>query len=864
MVNFNKKLLKNNRLLLISSLILFLIILNKILSYKKIKSGYQELKRKLIRINEEVPENQENPQNAEDNLEFESNVNKVCKKASPDLQKYYETYDTSIIDVSSMSLEEIEYYPDYIKSIINLIENEGDMQENLMNYLKHAIPSFMFIILGIVSVIAWLFFSFFCCCNCCCCCCCKKEECKCSCLVAPLIFDLIIIISCLAGIFSANKMFTGLADVECSLMKFISEINTGEKKKDDLRWVGFEEILKTFDKIKDKINEIKTNTETELNNNYDILTIKKENFPDTIKETYTSMLDPFDPDSPLIFDTKYLTHVMREGTLDKLDFGVIDILYEYGPMKTDEKFLYKLYEQYKLMTEQADIYLKKAHDSFINILKEDSISQIIDSSKQNIEEISSTLNGIKDQIAKYVIDYSDPIESYGKYIVKIIYVAIISLAGFSAFSLILMYITAEECCYGKCCCGKGLTKTLSHISWNLMSLTMILSFIICGIVFLLSYLGKDLVQVMTVIVGQKNLFGKKPILIKGNANIYFNVCFHGDGDLGFLFGLTSNESSTYEFDELNNIINDISEVKEKVSQNDVVINAFKESLENRKNYKDVNVYDFNTETFMNLDNLIYTFNELIKNDVFDVWTLNETCPDENYLLVHCPENISTIERKSVDEEPVPKECLNFKEWKIGYESRYKSPPILVLDMTYTTVLKAARYFVNVVNNITDYIDYGEALTTLTEKLAIVEETYNDVIETELEVLDIYNKTIYELISVFNELNNGGDSFFSFLNCKFIGNNVLIILKNLQGAFAGSVQTIGLTLVFASFGMFFSIFFTILEIVILNVSLYLQRRRKEKEEQITLALGIQTKTSTNSDTFRNEKVYKKKKRSRFND
>ena len=183
-------------------------------------------------------------------------------------------------------------------------------------------------------------------------------------------------------------------------------------------------------------------------------------------------------------------------------------------------------------------------------------------------------------------------------------------------------------------------------------------------------------------------------------------------------------------------------------------------------------------------------------------------------------------------------------------------------MTYTTVLKAANYFVKVVNIMTDYVDdmnEGKPIPALIERIETVEETYNDVISTELEALDIYNKTIYDLTSIFNELNHGDGSLFSFLNCQFFGNNALIVLKNLKDSFSGSVQTIALTLVFASFGMFFSIFFTILEIVILNVSLYLQKRRKEKEEQITLALGIPTKASNFSETGRTEKVYKNKRK-----
>lgn len=830
-------------ILIISIIISLAILINNIITFKN-KSVYYTTKKNQKRIIEESKEEES----------FDSKVDKICKKASSNLQDYYKTYDSSLMDVSSRSLEVIEYYPDYIKAIFNIIENEGDMQENLMNYIKHAVSAFMFLILGIVCAVAWLFFCFFCCCNCCCCCCCKQPECKCTFLFVPIIFDLVIIICCVVGIFTSSNMFTGLADVECSLMKFISEINTGEKREGGVKWIGFEGVLNMFDKIKTKINAVKEEAENELNERYDILNTKKVDFKNNIAYTYQNMLDPRDPDSPLIFDTSYLFQIMEEGTLNRVDVGVLDILYNYGPITNEEKFLYQVYEQFNLMTKQADEYLKKAHDSFQKIFQENAINTLIEYSQNSIKQLTISIDGIKDEIAKYVVEYSDPIESYGKYIVKIIYIVILSLAFFSILSIVLMYITAEECCYGKCCCGKGFAKTLSHISWNLMSLLLIFSFILCGLVFLLSYLGKDLVKVISVIFGRNNLYSKNPILIKGDVSDYFSECIHGVGDLAYTLGFTREDSSTFEFDELNSIMNDINEIKSQVSQSDVVIAKFKEELENRKNFHDVNIYDFNTTIWVNLDKLINNFNDLIINEEGDVWTLNDTCPKEDYILVHLPPPDVQVTNKNVT-EPKSKDCLNFEEWIEKYPLRYREV-VYILDITYTTVLKAARFYVGAVNNITYYINNGLPIPALEERIVLVENAYNDVLDYEKETLKIYNKTIYDVIGVFNSLNKGGDSLFSFLNCKFIGNNILIILKNLEEAFAGNVTRIGLTFVFASFSILFSIVFTILEIVILNVSLYLQKRRREREEQINLAMAA-TRVLSFGDSERKENDIKVK-------
>ena len=55
-------------------------------------------------------------------------------------------------------------------------------------------------------------------------------------------------------------MFNSFEDVECTFMKFISEINSGEHRPDGTGWVGFNEIISIFKNIKSKVEEIKTET----------------------------------------------------------------------------------------------------------------------------------------------------------------------------------------------------------------------------------------------------------------------------------------------------------------------------------------------------------------------------------------------------------------------------------------------------------------------------------------------------------------------------------------------------------------------------------------------------------------------------
>ena len=793
---------------------------------------------------------------------FNSDVNKICSKASDDIQDYFKTYDESKMDLSKTYLKEIDIYPEYIEALIDVMEGDGKLKDNFFKYLSHAVAASFFLVLGIISIICWLCFGFFCCCNCCCCCCCKKPECKGKILFFSLLFDCIIIFTCLYGIISSNKMFTSFEDVECSFMKFISEISIGENRNDGTEWPGFTKILLTFNNIVNKVEEIKRENKTELDMIYNTKNEKKEKFKNASQETYQDLLDKKDPFSDILFDPEYCFHIIQENTINVLDVGALDILYNYGPYTNDEKFLYKLNDQYDTITEKAENYLNSAYKSLTNIFKENSIDIFVKEIKKNIKELRTSIDDIKKKFVKYIVKYGDIIDEKGNYMLMICYIAVIGLSCLSGISLVTMYSTTGECCYQKCCFGKGLTKTLSHISWNLMSIVMILSFFICGVIFLVSSIGKDLVDVFSVILGKQNIFSRKPIIIGNESSAYFNVCIHWDGDLPDILGIYSENFSLYEFDELNKIINNIEDAKLDLETTDLIIKEYRSTIEDRRNLTGVEIFDLNESFSMNLDDMISYYNELLSTVVYDMWTMGDTCKDTSYNLIHRPENIDDIVRKEIIDDETPKECLNFFEWKDGFEKRYGTPYVLAYDVTYNTVYKAAAYFVKAVNNITDYINNGTVINLIEEKIDIVEKAYNESIVAELEALDFFNKTIYNMLSVFNNIGDESKSLYSFLHCEFIRNNLLIVFKYLQKAFGGKVQAFGVTFVFASFSMFLSIFFTILEIVILNVSIYLQKRRREREEQLKLCLGggqrekITTFETTGSE---NETIKKRKKK-----
>ena len=63
-------------------------------------------------------------------------------------------------------------------------------------------------------------------------------------------------------------------------------------------------------------------------------------------------------------------------------------------------------------------------------------------------------------------------------------------------------------------------------------------------------------------------------------------------------------------------------------------------------------------------------------------------------------------------------------------------------------------------------------------------------------------------------------------------------------------------------MFFAIFFTILEIVILNISLYIQKRRRQRDEELRKSLGGEKLTTYETTTTEKNRIKRRKSKNAY--
>ena len=252
--------LKYYHILLLAVLLCPIIIINSNLVNKK------RLENKL---NEEAKEKFERILIGRKLDEFPEDTEKVCKKGSDDQKEYYKTGDGSKIGIKDGAITS-EDRPDYINDLIDIVKSSSsdsgdiDVTEKLISYIKHLIPVIFFLAVTVLSIPGWIICCSCCCGDCCCCCCLKKSICKLPFFIITYACYGIVVVLSIYGLSQSNSIFVGLADTECSLLKFVGDVIYGENKENTPKWGGIENIKNKLDQISGHFQTIKSTTLSQL------------------------------------------------------------------------------------------------------------------------------------------------------------------------------------------------------------------------------------------------------------------------------------------------------------------------------------------------------------------------------------------------------------------------------------------------------------------------------------------------------------------------------------------------------------------------------------------------------------------------
>ena len=150
----------------------------------------------------------------------------------------------------------------------------------------------VFLVIGILSIFGWIVCCFCTCCDCCCCCCCKKISCKVPCFIFTYIFYAFAIAVCVYGLVQTNKIFTGLANTECSFLKFFDQVLDGEMKEDLPKWAGINSIRELLGEISTTISSLDgAHTSDELDRAITDKNTEKNNFNNSMIDASKKFYD---------------------------------------------------------------------------------------------------------------------------------------------------------------------------------------------------------------------------------------------------------------------------------------------------------------------------------------------------------------------------------------------------------------------------------------------------------------------------------------------------------------------------------------------------------------------------------------------
>ena len=793
----NSKRLKNYHFIILSCVLCIFFIIN---SNNVNKERFLS---KLNQVKEGIYENIKSLRNLQD---FSINYSgQVCSKASDDLIEYYKTGDKSKIDIDSDEITCEDKDKPYMQNLIAAVKsinddnNDGEgksLQQTGIDYGMRFIPFFIFLAFGLFGIFGWLICCFCACCNCCCCCCCcKKIECKKVCFIITYAFYAAVVGVSIFGLAVTSKAFRGMNDTGCAFLKFFDQVLYGEIDQTKIpRWLGANKITNILLDMKTFIKDSGSIAHANMTDSFQALYEKETYFLETMKESssklYTYELNNYSEDYTSISNENF----KYKGTY------ILDIINSYGRILGDSdnsfetgSILDNWKTEYLNVKDNAMNYLTIANDSFNNILN-NQINDVINKLDDGADKISKLTKPFKDlneDLGEIFDDISKIGENYGKMSIHSIFTVLMVLnVILGGFILLICFCSMKQCT--SCCCCRCLFKCVVHLSWNILALMMISSFLFGSLLSIIGMIGGDMMSLVSYILSEENFDNERLFIDKfGSATDYLKLFIHGDGDISKELHL---EGSLNSFNNINSIAINIKSLRNNFKDQCIVYNQTIEKLNKEKNLES-DIHLILTGEHNEQEDKISYFDFISKINV------GFESESKHYKWdFGCTNNLCNGDRQ-IDFNP--KSC----------------PPYdIIKDLTlnngnlknYAKILQDADTFINNANSLSD----GSFLKMI-ENLRDIYKEYLSQIHYVLIVLDDIIENLMGKISPFIGNQN---NFFSFLNGHFIQINIKIILKYLKDAFGKNIFSIGLSLIIVGCALILSISSTLILLAIINLEL----------------------------------------------
>ena len=755
-------------------------------------------------------------------LQEKTGTEKVCEKGSQELKDYYEMGSIGLKEDEGIKYDDKNSkYMKALKLILKKIVGDSDDGEEedrirrlefsldsetktaIFDYAIHFLPIIIFLVVGILAIPAWPICCVCCCCNCCCCCCCCKKNPKKSknpCFFFTYVLYALVIGVCVYGLFTTNKVFVDISDTECSILKFFDEVKEGEKNKIKKPiWSGFSEIQVMINELSETLTDLKANSLPDLNqkieDHFNDRYSNKGNFIGALEVAHEKFFNPSDSD--------YL-NIYSYTSTSSIEY-VLDIIKKFGKYNSISRngepifsTIFNWTTEFSFISEQADNQLTDSKNDLNKVLGTsfDTVIDNLNEGSSKIDDFSDKFDNFKEKIADKILKYSDDIDKYGKLVLKLFF-GVLGLTNiFIAFFMLLVYLFSGKMCTN-CCCCRCFFKFFVHLLWNILYLLMILTFFIGFILSAIGQIGKDAMNIISFIVSDDNLGenGENLIFNKySKVKNYVNICINKDGDIKDELGIEDQIS-----ENLNRIYSAqilIDELNEK----------FKENLE---------MYTYNNATIKFND----IYNDLTSTEKFGLLKKsNENMLSEADLQFQ--EILNEINQASSADNN------GFNPWSGSCtltsciaDRDCNNPKECNVKDTVSSSLQEKAEIIDKIRKGYDHakdasIADGGYITTLDN----LKNLYGNFLGEYTGILDYVSGILHRITDIIEEKIGKDGEFFDIINCKFIGKNLKVLLKNLKSAIGEDVKTLGIVIFVAAYSLALSISSTILLIIIINLSI----------------------------------------------
>ena len=340
---------------------------------------------------------------------------------------------------------------------------------------------------------------------------------------------------------------------------------------------------------------------------------------------------------------------------------------------------------------------------------------------------------------------------------------------------------------------------------------MILTFLVGSILALVGRVGDDAMSLVSYIMSKENFENEEnPLLLGqlGDAKKYSSICLHGNGSLESEFDLGDSLDAIEDIDDVLMGIKNVTRQFKDIIDNLPVFKTFKEQIENRTDYKisEFGLFGVSDQSNIILRAILTSLNNKIEEaGKGESWDIDG---DETKSCVPGPDSLNLGNYKFHPSTCKPRD----RDWIITASSEIKD---------YAEIISTIVDLVNKLNS-------GSFAINLND----LEVKYKLYMNSYIQMLNFLKETIGSLIGQLRETVGDGQ-IFSFLNGKFIGTNIKIILKYLKYSLGQDLYTVGVCLILVGCSLVLSISSTILLIVIINISL-----RENQTQQNAADNGIQ--------------------------